>query len=92
MQAPIRLLGMGTKTIQVSLPRELSGYVERKIKGGRYQDVSEVVREALRQMEAAELADELAQFERAFGCGHEGGETDEDIQRIERAVKTGRQK
>ena len=81
---------MATKTIQVSLPDELSGYVERKVKAGRYQDASDVVREALRQMETAELAGELAQFERAFAGGHDRAETAEDIRRVERAVKVGR--
>jgi antitoxin ParD1/3/4 len=83
---------MATSTIEVSLPGQLSGYVQRKIDGGRYQDASEVVREALRQMEAAELAAELAQFERAFAGGHEQGETEEQIRRVERAVKAGRRK
>jgi putative addiction module CopG family antidote len=82
---------MATKTIEVSLPRELDGFVERKVKAGRCQDAGEVVREALRQMEAAELAGELAQFERAFAGGHDRAETVEDIRRIERAVKAGRE-
>ena len=81
---------MATKTIHVSLPDELSGYVDRKIKAGRYQDASDVVREALRQMEAAELAGELEQFNRAFAGGHDRAETSEDIRRVEHAVKAGR--
>jgi putative addiction module CopG family antidote len=81
---------MATKTIQVTLPGELSGYVERTVKGGRYQDASDVVREALRRMEATELAEELAQFDRAFAGGRDGSETEEDIQRVEAAVRAGR--
>ncbi len=81
---------MATKTIQASLPGELSGYVERKVKSGRYEDEGEVVREALRQMEAGELADELKAFERAFAGGHERPETEEEVQRIETAVQAGR--
>jgi len=84
------LAGMASKTIEVLLPGELSGYVQRMVKGGRYQDVSEVVREALRRMEAAELADELKQFERAFSGGHDRSETEDDIQRVEAAVQAGR--
>jgi putative addiction module CopG family antidote len=83
---------MATNVIQVTLPGELSGYVERTIQGGRYQDASEVVREALRRMEAAELAEELGQFGRAFAGGHDGSETEEDIQRVEAAVRAGRKK
>jgi putative addiction module CopG family antidote len=81
---------MATKTIQVSLPGELNGYVKRKISGGRYQDASEVVRDALRRMEASELAEELKDFERAFVGGHNHPETQDDIRRIEAAVKVGR--
>lgn len=83
---------MATKTIQVSLPGQLSGYIEQKIKGGRYHDAGDVVRDALRQMESAELIAELEQFERAVAGGHDRSETEEDIQRIERAVKAGRRK
>jgi putative addiction module CopG family antidote len=81
---------MATKSIHVLLPDELSGYIERKVKAGRYQDAGEVVREALRQMEATDLAGELEQFERAFAGGHDRAETDEDIRRVESAVKAGR--
>jgi putative addiction module CopG family antidote len=83
---------MATKTIPVTLPDELRGYVERKVKGGRYHDVSEVVSEALRQMETAELAAELEQFQRAFAGGHDRAETEDDIHRVEDAVKAGRKK
>ncbi len=86
------MAGMASKMIEVSLPGELSGYVQRMIKGGRYQDASEVVRDALRRMEAAELADELKQFERAFAGGHARAETEEDIQRVEAAVQAGRKR
>ena len=82
---------MPTKTIHVSLPDELSGYIERKVKAGRYQDAGDVVRAALRQMEATELAGELEQFERAFAGGHDRAETAEDIRRVEHAVKAGRE-
>lgn len=83
---------MATKTIHVSLPGELSGYVERKVKAGRYQDAGDVVREALRRMEAAELAGELEQFERAFAGGHDRAETAEDIRRVEQAIRARRKK
>jgi putative addiction module CopG family antidote len=83
---------MDTTTIHVSLPGELSGFVERKISGGRYQDASEVIRDALRRMEAAELAEELRDFESAFSGGHARPETPGDIRRVEAAVKTLRKK
>jgi len=86
----INLAGMASKTIEVLLPGELSGYVQRMVKGGRYQDASEVVREALRRIEAAELDDEVNQFERAFAGGHDRSEMEDDIRRVEAAVQAGR--
>ncbi len=83
---------MASKTIQVSLPGELNGYIQRMVNGGPYQDESEVVREALRRMETAELADELKQFERAFAGGRNRSETEEDVQRIEAAVRATRKR
>ena len=37
--------------MNVSITDRLAGYVRRKVKGGRYNNASEVVREALRRME-----------------------------------------
>ena len=83
---------MSTKTIQVKLPEQLSGYLQRTVEGGRYQDASEVIREALRRMEEAELTDELKCFEHAFAGAHQRSESDGEIQRIEAAVQAGRKK
>jgi len=80
---------MATKTMRITLPGELSGYLARTVKGGRYQDASEVIREALRRMEAADLAAEIEQFDSAFAGGHERAETEADIQRVEAAVQAG---
>ena len=80
---------MATKTIHIALPEELNGFVERSVKGGRYEDASEVVRDALRRMEAAELAEEFRQFEQAFAGGRERAATEEDIRRVEAAVRAG---
>jgi putative addiction module CopG family antidote len=81
---------MASKTVSVSLPHELSGFVDRKVKSGQYQDAADVVRDALRHMAAAENAAEVEQFEQAFTGGHPRPETEEDIDRIERAVRLGR--
>ena len=37
--------------MNVSITEELAGYVRRKVKGGRYNNASEVIREALHRME-----------------------------------------
>lgn len=83
---------MATKTMRITLPGELSGYVARTVKGGRSEDASEVIGEALRRMEAADLAAELEEFDRAFAGGHERAETEGDIQRVEAAVQAGRKR
>ena len=62
------------------------------VKGGRYQDAGEVVRDALRRMEATELAEEIRQFEQAIAGGHDRSETEEDILRVEAAVQAGRKR
>lgn len=38
----------------VSISDQLAGYVRKKVKSGRYNNASEVVREALRRMEDAD--------------------------------------
>lgn len=40
--------------MNVSITSHLAGYARRKVKSGRYNNVSEVVREALRRMEEEE--------------------------------------
>lgn len=44
----------GRTTLNVSLTPELSRYVERRVRSGRYQTASEVVRDALRLLEQSE--------------------------------------
>jgi putative addiction module CopG family antidote len=53
--------------MNVSITDQLAGYVRKKVKSGRYNNASEVVREALRRMENED--------ERAFAPGkaHRGG-------------------
>jgi putative addiction module CopG family antidote len=83
---------MASRTIHVSLPGGLNGFVERKVNDGRYHDASEVIREALRRMEADELAEELRDFESAFAGGHARPESPDDIRRVDAAVKAARKK
>jgi putative addiction module CopG family antidote len=83
---------VASKTVSIALPRELSGYIDRKVKSGQYQDAADVVRDALRHMAATESAVEVQEFEQAFAGGHPRPETEEDVARIERAIKAGRKR
>ena len=48
---------------------------------------SVVAREVLRRMEAAELREELRQFEQAFAGSHDRAGTEEDVERVDAAVQ-----
>ncbi|OYW76420.1 MAG: hypothetical protein B7Z37_08800 [Verrucomicrobia bacterium 12-59-8] len=51
----------------ITLPPALDALVTRKMGSGRYEDVGEVVREALRQMESRESSLEVLRQETALG-------------------------
>ena len=80
---------MTTKTIHVSLPEELSGFVERTVKGGRYHDASEVVREALRLLEEHDRfrAQRLAAFRTAIDERLDRAEFDEALEAYRAAAE-----
>ena len=83
---------MASRTIHVSLPGELSVFVEGKVNGGRYHNASEVISDTLRRTETAEIAEDVRDFERAFSGGRDQPETPDDIRRVEAAVKAARKK
>ena len=60
-------LGMGTQN--VNLPEHQSKFIQKRVKSGRYQNASEVVRAALRLLEQKETEDEarLANLRRIAG-------------------------
>jgi antitoxin ParD1/3/4 len=43
--------GLAMDQMNVSITDQLAGYVRKKVKSGRYNNASEVIREALRRME-----------------------------------------
>jgi putative addiction module CopG family antidote len=47
---------MATKTLSVSLTRELKGSIERRVRSGLYGDASDVVRAGLRALAREEMA------------------------------------
>ncbi len=49
---------MSTTTLNVTLTPELKDLVQAKVRSGRYRDSSEVVREALRALEAGQYQTE----------------------------------
>jgi antitoxin ParD1/3/4 len=53
-------MGTNRTTVNVSLTPELDAFLQSRVKSGRYQTTSEVVREALRLLERQELEREEA--------------------------------
>jgi antitoxin ParD1/3/4 len=82
---------MATKTMNVSLTEYWQGYVESRIRQGRYQNASELVREALRLHEREQIARDMAEVETLFGASSKA-EGEAEIRDLKNAVKTARKK
>jgi antitoxin ParD1/3/4 len=78
---------MATKTMNISLTGYWQTYVEAHLRKGRYQNASELMREALRLHEREEIARDLAEVDRLFGA-KDKPESPADIKRILRTVAT----
>ena len=82
-------------TRNVNLTDELDRFVLAKVKSGRYENASEVVRAALRTLERDELRYEmkLAALKRAIDEGDASGVADGDsFARVRQALKLSRKK
>ena len=51
-----------TKQLNVSITPHFSKFIRRKVASGRYSNASEVVREALRRLEQAEMLDQQSEI------------------------------
>ncbi len=74
--------------INVSLTPYLKQYVERKIDGGRYNNVSEVVREALRLLEQQDIEREARLSHLRTDTDSRKGSSDLSSLRHERAYES----
>lgn len=80
---------MATKTMNISLSEYWQGYVAGHIRRGRYQNASELMREALRLHEREQIARDVSEVEALFGAtGRAEGAA--EIEQIENAVKAAR--
>jgi len=69
--------------LKVNLAAELRRYLKAQVRTGRYQNESELVRDAIRQMQQQEVE----QFERQF-AGYPGSPEGEPTPDDERAINT----
>lgn len=60
--------------MNVSLPDELKGYVEQKVKAGLYGNASEVVREGLRLLRQRDRQEEIDLLRKRIDLGFEQSE------------------
>jgi putative addiction module CopG family antidote len=82
---------MKTESLQILLTPELRRYLTDQVRGGRYPDENEVVRDAIRKMQEREIE----QFEQCFGqySGAPSGEPSlRDHQAIRAAINRHRQR
>ncbi len=80
---------MATKTMNISLTEYWQGYVEGHIRRGRYQNASELMREALRLHEREQMARDVSEVEALFGATGRAEGTAE-IEQIDSVVKAAR--
>ena len=80
---------MATKTMNVSLTEYWLGYVEGHIRRGRYQNASELMREALRLHEREQIARDVSEVEAVFGAAGQA-ESAAEIEEITGAARAAR--
>jgi len=82
-----RCFGMATKSFHVSVTVAQGWFVEQQVRLGRYNNISEVVRDGLRRLEAEAAQRDIDEFNRVFTGAHDRPETEADVQRIHRASR-----
>jgi putative addiction module CopG family antidote len=83
---------MATKSYNVSVTEAQGWFVEQQVRLGRYNNISEVMRDGLRRLETEAAQRDIDEFNRLFTGAHNRPETEAEIQRINRALKKARAK
>jgi putative addiction module CopG family antidote len=81
---------MATKTLSVSLTRELKGSIERRVRSGLYDDASDVVRAGLRALAREEVAAAYHDWREIAAKLPQEPITRKTEQRVERAIRAER--
>jgi putative addiction module CopG family antidote len=77
---------MATKTMNISLTEYWQSYVEGHLRRGRYQNASELMREALRLHEREQIARDVSEVDSMFGA-RARAEGDAEVDHIKSTVK-----
>jgi putative addiction module CopG family antidote len=83
---------MATKSYNVSVTEAQGWFAEQQVRQGRYNNISEVVRDGLRRLEAEAAQREIDEFNRLFTGAHQRPESEADIRRINQSLKKARAK
>jgi putative addiction module CopG family antidote len=81
---------MATKTLSVSLTRELKDSIERRVRSGLYDDASDVVRAGLRALAREEMAAAYHDWREIAAKLPQEPITPKTEQRVERAIRADR--
>ena len=81
---------MGTKSYNVSVTEAQGWFVEQQVRLGRYNNISEVMRDGLRRLETEAAQRDIDEFNRVFTGAYNRPEAEADVQRINRALKKAR--
>jgi len=81
---------MATKTYNVSLTEAQGWFIEQQVRLGRYNNISEVMRDGLRRLEVEAAQRNIDEFNRLFSGGKNRPETAADIERVNRRLKKSR--
>ena len=81
---------MAVKTMNISLPPELKGFIESRSRSGLYGNASDVVRAGLRALAREEMGPSLERFERIMANLPQDSITPEIEQEIERSLRAAR--
>jgi putative addiction module CopG family antidote len=81
---------MATKTLSVSLTRELKGSIERRVRSGLYGDAGDVVRAGLRALAREEMAAAYHDWREIAAKLPQEPITGRIEQRMERAIRAER--
>jgi putative addiction module CopG family antidote len=82
---------MATKTLKVSLTRQLNGSIERRVRSGLYGDASDVVRAGLRALAREEMAAANHEWHEIAAKLPQEPITRKIEQRVERAIRAERE-
>jgi len=83
---------MAVKTMNISLPEELKGFIESRVRSGLYGNTSDVIRAGLRALAREEIGPSVEKFEEIMASLPQDPLSPAIQQSLERSVRAARRK